>query len=166
MESRFVRLLRFVLPQRLVARYMESKIPLPTDNLYKFLALFSLLILLSGFGLVFNSTEKTNATIFEHWTELESLQAVEKPTVEQKSRLEVLERKIEVAISDKVFFRWVSILMVLGGIFGVIAGFGHWFRRTQRDADQMSKIQLETARLQLLGLRADLKARGVDVDAV
>lgn len=166
MASRLRRLIRFVLPQQLVARYMESKIPLPTDNIYKFFALFSLLLLISGIGLVFYSTNNTNSIIFEHWVEIESLQSIEKPTVEQESRLKALERKVEVAVSDKNALRWASFGMVMLGTFGVMLGFGYWHKHIQPVADQMARTQLEIARLQLLNLKADLKAKGVDADAV
>ena len=42
-------------------------------------------------------------------------------------------------------------------------GFGYWHKKIQPLADQMAVTQLELARLQLLSLKADLKARGVEV---
>lgn len=59
--------------------YMESKIPLPTDSIYKFLAMFSLLLVIFSVGAVIYASNSTNAVGFEHWVELEVLQAVEEP---------------------------------------------------------------------------------------
>lgn len=61
---------------------MESKIPLPTDNIYTFVALFSLVLLISSFGAIIFASNSSNAVVFEHWVELETLQAQEKPTIE------------------------------------------------------------------------------------
>jgi hypothetical protein len=144
---------------------MESKIPLPTDNIYKFVALFSLVLLISSFGAIIVATNSANAVVFEHWVELETLQAQEKLSVEQTSRLKALERKIEVTISDKKTFIQLSGAGAAFGLFGIIFGFGYWHKKIQPLADQMAVTQLELARLQLLSLRADLKAKGVEVDA-
>lgn len=166
MASRLRRLIRFVLPQQLVARYMESKIPLPTDNIYKFVALFSLLLVISGFGLVTYATNSSNSIVFDHWVELEMLQAIEKPTTEQRARLKSIEKKVEVAVSDKDTYKSLAFMMILIGTAGGFFGFGYWHRHIQPAADQMTRTQLEIARLQLLNLKADLKAKGVDADAV
>jgi hypothetical protein len=86
-------------------------------------------------------------------------------SVEQASRLKALERKIEVAVSDKqLFIKLASVFLGLG-ICGVFFGFRYWHKRIQQLADQMAVTQLELARLQLLLLKADLKAKGFEVDA-
>lgn len=145
--------------------YMESKIPLPTDNIYKFAALFSLVIVIVSFCSIIYSNSASNAIVFEHWVEVETLQAQEKLSVEQSSRLKALEKKIEVAVSDKqLFIKLASVFLGLG-ICGVFFGFGYWHKRIQPLSDQMAATQLELARLQLLLLKTDLKAKGVEVDA-
>lgn len=144
---------------------MESKIPLPTDNIYKFVALFSLFLLISSVGAIIFATNSANAIVFEHWVELETLQAQEKLSVEQASRLKALERKVEVTVSDKKTFTQLSGAGIGLGLVGIFLGFGYWHRRIQPLADQMAVTQLELARLQLLSLKADLKAKGVEVDA-
>lgn len=117
-----------MLPQQLVARYMESKIPLPTDNIYKFVALFSLLLVISGFGLVTYATNSSNSIVFDHWVELEMLQAIEKPTTEQRARLKSIEKKVEVAVSDKDTYKSLAFMMILIGTAGGFFGFGYWHR--------------------------------------
>lgn len=144
--------------------YMESKIPLPTDNIYKFAALFSLFLFIFSFGAIIYATNSANAVIFEHWVEVETLQAQEKHTVEQASRLKALERKIEVAVEDKKTFNRFSAFIGALGFVGVILGFGYWHKRIQPLADQMAVTQLEMARLQLLLLSAEVKAKGLDAD--
>jgi hypothetical protein len=144
---------------------MESKIPLPTDNIYKFVALFSLVLLIFSVGAIIVATSSANAVVFEHWVEVETLQAQEKLSVEQTSRLKALEKKIEVTVSDKKTFSQLSSAGIAFGLIGIFFGFGYWHKKIQPLADQMAVTQLELARLQLLSLKADLKAKGVEVDA-
>lgn len=144
--------------------YMESKIPLPTDNLYKFFALFALVLFISGFGTVILATKITNELAFEHWVEVETLQAVEKPTVNQAARLKSLQKKLEIAVSDKQTYTYVGLALIAIGTAGIWLGFERWLLRIQPLADQMAATQLEIARLQLLSLKADLQAKGIDVD--
>ena len=144
---------------------MESKIPLPTDNIYKFVSLFSLVLLIFSFGMIFYASSTSNAVVFEHWVELETLQAQEKLSVEQASRLRSLERKVELAVENKKTYTQLAAGGSMVGILGVFLGFGYWHKRIQPLADQMAVAQLELARLQLLSLKADLKAKGVEVDA-
>lgn len=94
------------------------------------------------------------------------LQAIEKPTTEQRARLKAIEKKVEVAVSDKDTYKSLAFMMILIGTAGGFFGFGYWHRHIQPAADQMTRTQLEIARLQLLNLKADLKAKGVDADAV
>ncbi|HJE29429.1 MAG: hypothetical protein ACK5NQ_19295 [Pseudomonas sp.] len=143
---------------------MESKIPLPTDNLYKFFALFALVLFISGFGTVILATKITNELAFEHWVEVETLQAVEKPTVNQAARLKSLQKKLEIAVSDKQTYTYVGLALIAIGTAGIWLGFERWLLRIQPLADQMAATQLEIARLQLLSLKADLQAKGIDVD--
>ncbi|SFJ31035.1 hypothetical protein SAMN05216206_3895 [Pseudomonas guineae] len=142
---------------------MESKIPLPTDNLYKFVALFSLVLLISAFGTIIWATNAANGVAFEHWVEIESLQSKEALSVEQASRLKALEKQIEVAVADKETYVTSAQIISTLGTLGIFFGFGYWYKRLQPIADEMAATQLEIAKLQLVALRADLKAKGIDV---
>lgn len=77
---------------------MESKTPLPTDSIYKFLAMFSLLLVIFSVGAVIYASNSTNAVGFEHWVELEVLQAVEEPTLEQTICRKVIEKKLRLLL--------------------------------------------------------------------
>ncbi|WP_313513145.1 hypothetical protein [Pseudomonas sp.] len=143
---------------------MESKLSLPTDNFYKLLALLSLVGLISSFMIVIYATNTSNAIAFENWAELEVLKTKENPNIEQSTRLKILEKKIDVAVADrKTYVEYAGFLAALCTL-GMFVGFGCWYRKIQPLADQLAATQLEMARLQLLSLRADLKAKGVEVD--
>lgn len=57
---------------------MESKIPLPTDNIFKFYALFGVLILIASIVSVVWINNSTNERIHSLIREYESLPQVEK----------------------------------------------------------------------------------------
>ena len=153
--------LRCVLLNQPPESYMESKIPLPTDNIYKFIALFSLVLLISSFATVIVATNTSNSVVFEHWVELETLRAQETLSVSEASRLKALERKIDIAVADKsTFVTWAGFISALGTL-GMFVGFGYWHKRIQPLADQMAATQLELTKLQVLKLRSELESKGV-----
>ncbi|WP_372439499.1 hypothetical protein [Pseudomonas aeruginosa] len=145
---------------------MENKIPLPTDSLYKFVALFSMTILIGAFYLTFYAGESSNAGGYENWSELASLQSLEKPNAEQAARKEMLERKIEIAVENRKTLVKLAAFLAGVGTLGVYVGFAFWIRKQQKVADQIAENQLELSRLQLLALRHELKSKGVEVDTL
>ncbi|SUC62927.1 hypothetical protein [Pseudomonas aeruginosa] len=101
---------------------MENKIPLPTDSLYKFVALFSMTILIGAFYLTFYAGESSNAVVYENWSELASLQSLEKPNAEQAARKEMLERKIEIAVENrKTLVKLAAFLAGVGTLGSTLA---------------------------------------------
>ncbi|MGC8383839.1 hypothetical protein ACP3P8_10575 [Pseudomonas aeruginosa] len=83
---------------------MENKIPLPTDSLYKFVALFSMTILIGAFYLTFYASESSNAVVYENWSELASLQSLDKPNAEQAVRKAMLERRLKLPLKTERYF--------------------------------------------------------------
>ncbi|MFG8220060.1 hypothetical protein ACEOQ5_04820 [Pseudomonas aeruginosa] len=143
---------------------MENKIPLPTDSLYKFVALFSMTILIGAFYLTFYASESSNAVVYENWSELASLQSLDKPNAEQAARKAMLERKLEVTVENRKVLLGLAAVLAVIGTLGVYIGFAFWIRKQQKVADQIAENQLELSRLQLLALRHELKSKGVEVD--
>lgn len=54
---------------------MESRVPLPTDNIFKFYALFGLLLTIFSAGSVLYVNKSTNDLAFEIAVEYETLKA-------------------------------------------------------------------------------------------
>lgn len=141
---------------------MESKIPLPTDNIFKFYALFSLVLLIFSFATVVYATNSSNAVVFEHWVQVETLKSKKELSVSESAQLKALERKIEVAVADKdTFVQWAAFMSAIAAA-GIILGFGYWHKRIQPLADQIAMTNLELSKLQVAKLRAELKEKGVD----
>jgi hypothetical protein len=121
---------------------MESRIPLPTDNIYKFYALFGLLLLIFGLSATIYTTKSTNEFMSAAIVDLEELKSIAAPTAREDARRQILQRQMEVAKSDKEFFKWGS-----GGVGGVglalmIFGFGKWHKEIQPTLDEIAQLQL------------------------
>ena len=133
---------------------MQDKISIPTDNIYKFYALFSLLLLVFSLSAVIYVNKSTNDIIIKNLVEIETLKQENPPTRPQLIRQAALERQVEIATSDKSFY-----LYALGGLIGLswlgmYYGFRKWHKEVQPLNDEMARIQLEIAKLQLAKLKA------------
>ncbi len=136
---------------------VENKIPLPTDNIYKFYALFGLLLLVFTIGAALYVNRTTNDLLFDKIVARELLRQDPVPTHEQKLRLLVTDRQIEIATSDKTFFQLgLGILGAIGGCC-IVYGFRKWHTEVQPILDETAKVQLEVAKLQLAKLRSEAK---------
>lgn len=155
----------FLLPKQLVARYMESKIPVPTDNIFKFYALFSLLIFIFSCGAVLYTTQMTNQIIFSTVVELEVLKEQPNPSGSVVAKMAALEHQKTIAIKNRDFYKWA-----LGALSGLsfwlgFYGFRRWHIEIQPVIDEMQRVQLEIARLQLEKLKAETQASAKAPDA-
>lgn len=135
---------------------MESKIPLPTDNMYKFYALFGLLTFIFSVGALLYSNQSTNEILFRSFIEAEQLKQLEKPSPLDNAKMKVLERKLELAISDKKTIKYSLLVLLCMAIMGIYYGFTKWHSEIQPRQDEMTAVQLETAKLQLQKLRDDV----------
>lgn len=134
---------------------MENKIPLPTDNIYKFYALFGLLLLVFSIGAALYVNRTTNDLVFDRIVTRQLLRNDPAPNAEQRIRLIVTERQIEIANSNRLFFLFG--LGVLGAVGGCCIGYGFrkWHTEVQPVLDETSKVQLELSKLQLAKLRLE-----------
>ena len=137
---------------------MENRIPLPTDNIFKFYALFGLLLFIFSCSSTLYVTRSANDVVFSALPELESLKQIEKPTPAETVRIALLQRKLEITKSDKNFF--VNSLGVFAGVafLLMVVGFRKWHTGLQPVLDRTAKVQLEIAELQLGKLQRELAA--------
>jgi hypothetical protein len=121
---------------------MESRIPLPTDNIYKFYALFGLLLLIFGLSATIYTTKSTNEFMVTAVVDLEELKSIVLPSIRETARRQILQRQIEVAKSDKEFFRWASSGVGGIGLALMIFGFKKWHVEVQPTLDEIAQLQL------------------------
>lgn len=131
---------------------MESRIPLPTDNIYKFYALFGLLLFIFGLGATIAQTKITNEFMVKSYVELEALKAIENPSSVEALRRSLTERLIEVEKSDKEFFKWGLAVVAGLGFFLMSFGFRRWHKRIQPIQDELLQLQLEKLRREVAAM--------------
>ena len=131
---------------------MESKVPLPTDNIYKFYALFGLLLFIFGIGAGIAQTKLTNDFMVRSYIDLESLKSIEKPSSVETLRAAVLERMIDIEKSDKETFKWALAIISAAGISLMLYGFHRWHTRIQPAQDELLHLQLEKLRHEVAAL--------------
>lgn len=120
-----------------------DKIPLPTDNIYKFYALFGLLLVIFAFGAQIAVQRSTNDYLYRSYIELESLKTAEKPSPADVVKRDMLARLIEVAISDKKFYNAALGTLIAVGALGMGVGFTMWQKLVQPMQDKLIKLQIE-----------------------
>jgi hypothetical protein len=136
---------------------MESRIPVPTDNIYKFYALFGLLLFIFAVGAVFYNVRATNELIYSYVIQSTELRSIQNPTPLQSAKLVVLDKQREIALSDKQFFQWACAAMIVVAFWAMGHGFRKWQLEIQPVLDETAKTQLEIAKLQLEKLRGEVK---------
>lgn len=128
---------------------MENRIPLPTDNIYKFYALFGLLLAVFGAGATIYVNKSTNDLAFEIAVEYETLKADPMRSVSQEARFQVLEKKLEIAVSDKKVFSYGLAVVIAFGFIMVWYGFKKWHTEVQPIQDQIARLTLEKLKQEL-----------------
>jgi hypothetical protein len=131
---------------------MENKIPLPTDSIYKFYALFGLLLFIFSLGATIYVSHSTNDLVFSSAIEYEILKAIEKPTATEIAKRQGIEKRVEIALADKKFFLYALGVLSGFGMLAMIYGFTKWHRDIQPIQDETAKLQLEKLKLEVAGL--------------
>ena len=125
---------------------MESKIPLPTDNIFKFYALFGLLLFVFSIGSLIYVERTTNALIFQTLIEVELIKQIAKPSDVDLAKKIVLDKRLQIAMADRSFL--YHALGALGGVamFLMTYGFWKWHRDVQPLQDEITQLQLKKLR--------------------
>ena len=138
---------------------LSSKIPIPTDNVFKFYALFSLLGLIFCLGALIYTNKLANDFAFSVIVEIETLKQDPVPTQAQKMRLAALERQLQISQSDRKFYSTALSVLTALASYGMYYEFRKWHRDVQPVVDEAARIQLEIAKLQLEKMRSEQAKR-------
>jgi len=124
---------------------MNLPMSVPTDNVYKFVAIFGLVMVIASFLASIQQGVSTNEEVFSSAPEIAKLEASKNLDPYDKAKLEILHRKLEIALSDRKFLTWG------GGIFGgmglgiSVLGFVAWYKKVQRHQDRLLELQVREA---------------------
>jgi hypothetical protein len=135
---------------------MESKIPIPTDNIFKFYALFALFLFVFSIGSNLYINQSTNRLILDSAVEKQRLltEAGNNPVSEVK--IATMERELKNAKTDRTVAFWLFSALAGAAFWLGIYGFNRWHKEVQPRIDEASRVQLEIAKLQLAKLRAEV----------
>lgn len=144
---------------------MLNSVPIPTDNVFKFYALFSLVLFIFCGAAGLAVVDRTQDVIFSSLVEIETLRQEQNSGKSNLAKIEVYETKMRRA--EKISYPMVGLLAVCfaGSILGMVYGFGKWHTKIQPLDDEATRVQLktaevelETAKLQLAKLKAETPA--------
>lgn len=124
---------------------MESRIPLPTDNIYKFYALFGLLLVIFGLGAFIYVSQSTNNLIYEVIVEYHALKNTpeEARSLVQEATFQVLDRKLDVAVRNKLVFMSAIGVIIAVGVYMLWYGFKVWHTVLQPMQDEITRLNIK-----------------------
>src|SRR6266566_2278755 len=116
---------------------MESRIPIATDNIYKFYALFGLFVFISSFVTFTYVYTYYYELSYKNAMELEVLNAKTDLSQEENIRKKILEARMKIDVSNK--YAYTAILCAVGalGVLGIIYGFTQWHSKVQPKQDML-----------------------------
>jgi hypothetical protein len=130
---------------------MENRVPLPTDNIFKFYALFGLLLTIFAAGSILYVNKSTNDLAFEIVVEYETLKADPMRSVSQEAHFQVMERKLEIAAKNKGTFMFCLSVITTAGIWMMGYGFRKWHTEVQPVQDEIARLNLKKLRQEVEG---------------
>jgi len=128
---------------------MNNRVPIPTDNIYKFYALFGLALFVTGMFAFLSAYNSHRDMTYEIYQEQEILKKIENPTNEQTIRLEVLDSRSETGSSNKEFYMKVVAIMFVASICLMFYGFAAWHFKVQPLQDKLREKDLEKIELEI-----------------
>ncbi len=121
---------------------MTPKLPLPTDNIYKFYALFGLVLLLSSaFGIIY-TTDVTNQRVFEIFTQIGQYKEDGEISSFEEGQIQMLEKLKEVALSNKELYLFVLHSSFATSLYLMLYGFYRWHMTIQRRDDRLVQLKI------------------------
>jgi len=132
---------------------MENKIPLPTDNIFKFYALFGLLLFVFSASAMIYVERSNNELGFQAMVEIETIKQIPNPSPVDKAKMQALEKRLEIAVADKKFYFNAIGVIFAGSIFLMGYGFRKWHKDVQPVQDEIVKLQLEKLRHEIKQLK-------------
>lgn len=122
---------------------MEKLIPLPTDSLYKFCAMFGLLIIIFCIGSLLYVNESTNNFIFEVAIDYDLLKKNKNRTEIEAAQFDLLEKKFNLIKENKSFYSNSIVLLFVFGILMTSYGFKQWYLLIQPSQDEIIRLTIK-----------------------
>lgn len=118
---------------------MQNKVPLPTDNIYKFCALFGLIILIFSLGATIYITKEANVQIVDIAIQLDKANS-NNLSDETKN---IIKGYGAVIVEDRKGLNNLLIIPVILGTLLSLFGFSKWIFKIQPQQDELIALQLK-----------------------
>lgn len=128
---------------------LESQIPLPTDNIYKFYALFGLALFIFSLGAGIYETHATNELVFQTVVEQEALKQIQNPSPVDEARKLILQKRYDIGVTDSKVIRVLLIALAVGSFYLMIYGFWKWHKKVQPVQNEIAELQRDKLRLEV-----------------
>ena len=132
---------------------MQSKIPLPTDNIYKFYALFGLLLLVSSMVLFVINYSTFQQRAVDRFIELSVLNELKELTPEQAAKKELLTAQSEVDVTNKKTYTGCIGIFIALSFWAMFYGFRRWHKDIQPQQDLLLAKQIEKIELEISAIK-------------
>jgi hypothetical protein len=129
---------------------MDPRIPVPTDNIYKFLATFGLVVMVVSLTLMFINSRTANQVIFDSAQAYFDLKGSEDPLA--KEREELLDKQVQVAVNNREHAKWILAAIFAIGFYSSCFGFYRWYRNVQPVHDEILELQKRKLELEIRSL--------------
>ena len=144
---------------------MTPSLPLPTDNVYKFVCLFGLtLIVVAIFSFVSNYASSLDRKI-KFYVVVIPLEAKANRTKSEEALLTLNKRLIEITKSNEKMAATVVGIVIAVGVALSVVGAKNWYSKIQTKDDKLAQLQLEKVELEVANLRheAELRSKSASV---
>ncbi|GEM_PF-906487 len=125
---------------------MQPNVPVPTDSLYKFLALFGLVLMISSLLGTVALVRSSNQQIFEAAKEVAAIGTPQ--SKEAEDYVKAMQRKAVIAAEDRDGLAWLLAICGAIGVAFSIAGFTRW-HKIQPLHDELLELQVAKARMEV-----------------
>ena len=132
---------------------MENKIPIPTDNIFKFYALFGLLLFIFSASSIIYVVHSTNELLFQATIEIDNIKQIPNPSLVDTAKMQIFQKRLAITTADKNFYLHAIGVIFAGGVMLMIYGFTKWHKDVQPVQDEMIQLQLEKLRHEVKQLK-------------
>lgn len=126
---------------------MQNKVPLPTDNIYKFFALFGLILVIFSIAATIYNTKEANNQLIDIAIQLDDSNS----SALSDKTVDYIERHKDIIVSDRKGFNTLLIaLAIIGALLGLF-GFFRWMFKIQPQQDELIAFQLKKEGHEVIG---------------
>ena len=136
---------------------MVPQLPVPTDNIYKFYALFGLALFVTSAVILVTANDLFDQRILEYFASIWEYQADGAVTDFEEGQIKNFELLIDIARSDRDVAMVASSVIGAVGFTAMLVGFARWHRIIQSQNDRLAELEMKHRELQIEQLELQVR---------